>query len=290
MDAYEAKFRKPEVLWVDDTRVELVDLYPEKIKTEMPLLVLPGWSATAEIHKENVKILARLGRRVLVISSPYGAEVLVAERDMRVPLAELRKARTLLEVLEKKGIWQADVVAHSEGALFTTLAALQNPERFRNIVYYAPAGLIGDDSFWGLVSRFGSDVVRRLVRRDKHTGRKAKSNAAMAEMMRRIKRGSKAAVTEVRAIAETHIQESLKALRARGIKIVIMHPVGDKVFPMCRMQRIVKADMVDGFVSVGNPSRKGDVAEGHNSWYLSPEVFAVMADSILDILDKMQRT
>lgn len=33
---------------------------------------------------------------------------------------------------------------------------------------------------------------------------------------------------------------------------MIIHPVGDKAFPMDRMQRMVKKDMVDGFLSVGD--------------------------------------
>jgi pimeloyl-ACP methyl ester carboxylesterase len=247
----DSKFKNPEKLQVEGGSVFVVDLQPEKTKTETPLILVPGWAATANVLEKNARLLAR-DRRVLAISSPHGITPSDQE-NTDAPLAELRKAESVLKVLDAKGIEKADVIAHSEGAIFVTAAALKNPERFRNIVLYAPAGLIGEDSFWELALRFNADILTQLSQWRKEPGRAGRIGTALLEGSKAIASGPIRSLEEVKAIATSQIQNDLRELHDKGIGIVIMHPAGDKAFPMNRMSQMVDGKMVDGFLSVGDP-------------------------------------
>lgn len=289
IDRFEDKFSNPEILKSEDFegKIKVIDLEPDTPKSETPLLIVPGWAATAEVHKDNAIEFAKRGRRTIAISAPHGVEVSPENEDM--PLAELRKAQSVLEVLNQKGIERADVVTHSEAALFVTAVALQNPERFRTIVYNAPAGLIGEDSFWQLAQRFSTDILTQV--KNTLTGRAkfSKVNTVFTEALKTILAGPQKSLDEVKAIASIQIQESLKQLREKGVKVIIVHPVNDKAFPMERMQQMLKKEMVDGFVSTGDPKQTGKISDTHNSWYLSPEKYSAAVDSLLDTVEKNEK-
>lgn len=288
-EAPDKRFKNPEVLEFDDFpkgKIEIIDLDPQDKKAETPLIIIPGWAATAEVHKENSQIFSEeLGRRTITISAPHGIEAVPQEG---IPLAELRKAAAITKVIEAKGIEKVDVVAHSEGALFTTIAAAQNPEKFRSITYFAPAGLIGGDTFWKLISRFGYDLLQQWRDRKKSPERESKINTALIEALKTFK-NPKMLLDEVRAIANLQIQKNLRELRQHGVKIIIVHPVGDKAFPMERMQEIVDGGMVDGFISAGDVKKTGEVAETHNAWYLTPRQYTLAVDSILRSIEGKEK-
>jgi hypothetical protein len=46
------------------------------------------------------------------------------------------------------------------------------------------------------------------------------------------------------------MHDLLRYIRTQGVKIVVMHGVDDTASPMQRVQKMVKADMIDGFLSV----------------------------------------
>ncbi len=76
------------------------------------------------------------------------------EAVQKYPKEEVRKALNILGVLEEKDVEKTDVIAHSEGAVNTLIAASLYPEKFRNIVLFGPAGLIGEDTFTRLFQGF----------------------------------------------------------------------------------------------------------------------------------------
>lgn len=284
----EKRFENPEVLEFDEFpkgKVEVVDLDPQEKKTETPLVIIPGWAATAEVCKENSQIFSEeLGRRTITLNAPHGIET---DPQEDIPLAELRKAAAITKVIEEKNIEKVDVLTHSEGALFTTIAAMQNPEKFRSIIYFSPAGLIGEDNFWRLISRFGSDLFQQWKDRKKSPERESKINTALIEALKTFK-NPKMSLDEIMAIADSQIQENLRELKQLGVKIVIMHPVGDKAFLMERMQKMVDGGMVNGFISVGDAKKTGEVAETHNAWYLTPRKYTLAVDSILKNFDQKE--
>ena len=231
---YQASFKHPEMLLTIGGSIEVVVLKPEHLKTEVPLVLVPGWAATAEVHKRNSILFAEAGRRTIVISAPHGIPVVPGEYK-NIPVAEARKAAAIEYALQTKLVNRTDVVTHSEAAIFVTVAALKQPERYRSITYVAPAGLIGADGFWQLARRFNADRIRQISELGKEKGRWSQTLIALREAGKSIASAPLKSIEEVMAIAHAQIQVDIRALHDKGVKIFVVHPAGDEVFPMARM-------------------------------------------------------
>lgn len=130
----------------------------------------------------------------------------------------------------------ADVIAHSDGAVNTVIAATLYPQKFRNIVLFGPAGLMGQDTFIRLLKGFAQQ--------------KEVTATALKEAVKYFAKNPVRAITEGRDLANSQIHEMLYSLHDKGIGIVVISGVDDPAFPMERMQQIVKTGMLDGFLSV----------------------------------------
>lgn len=240
----------------------------------------------------------------MVISAPHG--IPAASRQYGdLPTAEARKAAAVDDALARKLVSRVDIVTHSEAAIFVTACARKRPELYRSITYVAPAGLIGEDSFWRLAWRFALDGARQRSLSGKEEGRWSQALIALREAGKSLVSAPLRSLAEVLAIAHAQIQDDLRVLHDRGVKIFIVHPAGDLVFPMARMNPdvwerdangkprskkknvpiVVDSTMVNGFVSAGDRSGKGAVSDSHNAWYLSPERYTSAVDALLDTLE-----
>ncbi len=259
--------------------IEVVDVMPERPKTEVPVIFAPGWGETPETFKDSVKTMAELERRVLSLEHSRGGETEELPQT-EYPADELRKALALIKVLEEKGIDRADIIAHSEGAINSVIAAAFHPEKIRSMVLVGPGGLIGPDKFPKLVGRFSLNVIRSAVRAwqepDSREAIVRDGNETGKYILKNIPRAWKEAV----AISESDIHEALKELHEQGIGVAIIHGVDDPVFPMDKIQEVVKKDQIDGFYSV-----KGD----HNEIWIHPEKYVALADQALDALEKKRQ-
>ena len=143
MSSFEKQFENRQKIESLGGMIEIVDVTPEKLAKETPVLFAPGWGETQETFKDSLKEMFELGRRVLSLShAREGGDkedikenvVEATEKFADYPADELRKAITLLAVLAEKGIEKIDVVAHSEGAINAVIAAALHPEKIRNMV------------------------------------------------------------------------------------------------------------------------------------------------------------
>ncbi|MBI3255669.1 MAG: alpha/beta hydrolase [Candidatus Andersenbacteria bacterium] len=258
-------------------KLHVVDVQPEQQKSEVPVFVAPGWAANAEVFKDNILGCASEGRRTLSLQNFHGINT---ENIDEYPNAELRKVAALMKTLDEKKIEKTDVIAHSEGALYTIIAARLYPERFRNIVLVAPAGMIGKDSVARLGVGFSHDVTRQAVNG-------VIDGEIRKPMLRAFRESGKAmasnpleSVKQVFAIAAAEIHTWLKELKDQGIGIAVIHGVDDKAFPMERVQEVARSEQMHGFYSV-----KG----GHNDIYLKPKQFTALAENALSGLENRKR-
>ena len=265
---FEEQFAKREYFEVAGGTAEVVDITPEKIKDETPILLAPSWACNLEVYKRAMETLSERERRVISLDHPRRG----GEMDKRVsketadqyPREELRKALNILDVMEQKGIPQVDAIAHSEGAINVTIAAILHPEKFRNIVYYAPAGLIGKDTFTRLMGGFLKQGERPATFADVPVtdGEKETAAAALASVKSYVAANPLRAVKEVLEISQSQIHDMIRYLHEQGIGIVVASGVDDPVFPMRKMQKIAKLDSIDGFLSMrGGHGGLGDLPE-----------------------------
>lgn len=87
-------------------------------------------------------------------------------------------------------------------------------------------------------------------------------------------------IKEIEAIVSFRLKDILREVRSRGHGVSVIHPAGDQAFPTQRMQAIVKAAMVDGFVSV---------AGSHNELYLKPHSLTDWIDHHLDVMEQRRK-
>lgn len=284
---FEDQFNKREWFETAGGKTEVLDINPKNPKSDVPVFLAPGWGVTIKVEIDEVKTLVDSNRRVVTLNYPRtgGDSSLSSEESANQHSeAELRKALTILDVLEKKGIEKTDMLLHSESGVNGVLAATLAPEKFRNIILYAPGGLIGKDTFTKLMLRFGREFSARPASLKDvpitATEKWAKSTS-LAECVKYIAANPVRAIKEAKGIAGSQIHEMLQFLHNKGIGIIVMAMVDDRVFPMERMQEMVKAEMVDGFLSM-----KG----GHTGIREHPEIYMRAAEKMLSALEKKQKT
>ena len=267
---FDRQFQNVETFDVGTSQVEVVDVAPEVLKTEVPTLIAPGWGCSIDSYRETLRALNGLGRRALTLNHPrYGNS---GENEIHnvlgYPIDEIRKALNLIGILNKKKIGKADVVAHSEGAINATIAALLYPEKFRNLALYAPAGLIGKDNFQRLLMDFSDNLAReRLYQTDADEiteEERMKIVAIINETLAYFSKNPVRGINEAIAISNTEIGEMLKILHDKGVGTFVISGVDDQVFPMNKIQGNSSQDFLDGFISV-----KG----GHYDLQIRPEKY-----------------
>ena len=283
----EEQFKNVETLDIEGTPVRVLDINPQNPKSEIPVVLGPGYGASSPSHvKVNILEMVRQKRRTLYIDEPRGIN-LNAGKEMPPEIEEflLRQTEALMAALDKKEIEKIDAVATSEGCMPIVVAAALYPERFRNLVLVDPAGMIGDDSFAKLAYRFLTEGLNEIKRKKDGMSPEAQQQAkeGFSGFQKYLKEDLKTSADEVRTMAKTQIRNLLKSAHEKGVGISIIHGVDDKVFPMDRVQEQTSRAtpeedlIVDGFYSV-----KG----AHGEFLIDPERFTRIADEALTALEK----
>jgi pimeloyl-ACP methyl ester carboxylesterase len=281
----EQKYQKNRIqLEKDGDITDIVEMVPSVMKSETPLMIMPGWTGTTETYEPNMKMIAEEGRRVMMANSEYGEDIspknfLDEEKAQKYSVSSLRKVAVYIDMLEKMGVEKTDVIGYSEGGMNAIIAATLYPEKFKNIILVDPSGIIGEGSAVTLPINFSKEVVSGALEwvRTKE-GRK---------MMLDIFKGVAGTVLKHPVLAyrqllgnsSAELVEEMKELRSKGIGISVIHGVDDKLFPMKEMQKYADADAIDGFYSV-----KGS----HPDFLFKSEAFTKASEAALSALEKKQ--
>lgn len=261
----------------------IIDINPEEKKFEIPVIVAPGWGKIVEPFKENsLQVMANDGRRVLSLDHLRKLEI--KNIPVGFPIEEIQKAMAVLDVLEQKEIEKTDAIGHSEGGLYLALAASINPEKFRNLVFVDPAGMIGHDSFFNLAYRF---AIKE--------GSKSKLPPLMMlkAMADYVGRNPAMSLREIKQVSQADIYDILKYLKEHGLGISFVFGTEDDVFPMNRVQKTYSAkkasgeinsykDILDGFYSVAGTHGEF-IGHGEN---LEPQVLPKAVGKILSTMER----
>ena len=304
-NSFKEQFAKLETIETAGGTAEVVDIAPAQSKDEGPVLFAPAWACTLPVYKPALETLVNEGRRVLSLNHPRrGGEMKLtyAEKELvkEYPNEEVRKALTLRDILNKKGVGKVDVIAHSEGAVNAAIAALLNPEKFRNIVFFGPAGLIGGDNAIRLFKGFAAQgnpkpslkeipVGEQQKKATQAEGRTAieypeipttetaKQVGATAgrEALKYMGQNPFRAIKEGWGLSKVQIDSLIDKLHERGIGIVVISAVDDPVFPTKTMAERLKKGSLDGFLSVRG---------GHGQIGEHPEHYMAMANQMLEKL------
>ena len=271
--SFEAQFSRREHKKISGREIELVDITPPQISDPTPILLAPGWSENPSTYEKSLKIIYGEKRRALTIGySQRGEET--------HPDVEVRKASLLLQVLEDKGIKKADVIAHSEGAIYTLIAATIEPDRFRNVVLDKPAGLIGHDSKTALMGRFVKLMIQEAVLRPKGVTDPTGAVRAGLRTALYCAENPKRVMEELDALTSYDISDLIGVLKDKGVMVSVISGVDDPLFPVNRQ--------IDNMRESGAPPIEGyySVIGGHNELSINAGKHTALAVNALDSLQR----
>jgi len=257
---FNEKWAHPKEIDVAGEKLGMYDISPEHQKSEVPVLIMDGWGSTPTVWKDNVETLVETGRRTICVNVKHGVESNIEQpEDMEeIPEAELRRITAFMAALDASQVEKADVIAHSEGGLDALLAAYLYPDRFRNLVLVSPGGMIGADNFVKLSARFAYDTAKSHIQalRD---GTLKKLLAIGNEVTPTVAKAPIRSVKQIDAVARANVVHLLREVKERGVNIIVISGVDDKVFPTTRMAETISAEkeegediqkILDGFYSV----------------------------------------
>lgn len=267
-------------------RLGILDVSPEHPKTEVPVIIAPGYAETTVTFAEVAKVMAGCDRRVISFNHPRHGELSEVDEnryadiaDKVYPRAAYQRALNLLAVIaEQQPEGKVDVVAHSQGGVDVMIAAQLEPERFRNIILVDSGGLIGPDTFPRVSGRFMQNVPGTPFAQQREGAKYLFSNPARA-------------VAEGIGASRAQIDEVLEIVHGFGIGIGVIHAVDDKLMPQDRVQKTltpkapnqlpISETHLDGYLSV-----KGS----HVEWLNQPERYTRAIDALMTAIERRPRT
>lgn len=275
---------------------DTLDVSPDALADKTPVLIAPAWAIPLDAYKDGARVLVENGRRALSMTHPAERDHDLLtnaqrERVREFPAESIRKASELIAFIRAKGAdaeHPVDVVGHSEGAMNTVIAALLEPDLFRNIILYAPPGFAGPDSRMRLARGYISQVIepmpiigaRNLKSLEARAPLSADDKADIEQLARDGKIGpnlvpiSYPAIPEVERsdddkkamgsyglsyirkmpaalkMSQTELLQHTQTLRRHGIGVGIISGVDDLVFPVADMARHLSGGKVDAFLAV----------------------------------------
>jgi len=244
---FERQFNDIEYVDVGGVDAKIIDVAPENLSDETPILLAPGYLSKPKEYREAMRNLYLKGRRVISVTHPrYGGFTELSPEQEKLigkcPSEEIRKALTLLAVLNKKDITDVDVFAHSGGAVNSAIAALLDPEKVRNIAFCSPAGMV--------VEKDRKEIPRGM--RKHIIGSRTISGGMLAQAIKNPVR----AFEEGRGLTEADIHTVLEKLHENGIGLLVVSRADDPVFPADKTAEFLKGmgteknQIIDGFLSI----------------------------------------
>lgn len=269
---FDEQFQAVQTIESRGGHIGVVEVMPANLpEGEVPIVMAGGWTEGPAAFKDTMEELYERGRWVIAVDHPTHGNTVEARDDH--PEVKLFKAANYEDVLEAKGIEQADVIAHSAGAGDAVVWATLS-DRVRNLVLTNPEGMIGTDSFPRLIARFSPKMARSI-------GVSAVNKAAW----RALKSGGKnvfgrpakvkRAWDEAVAISRANSKDAVTSLRAAGHKIGVLQSNADPVFPAKRIAANMDLDQIDGYAS--NVRKRA----GHDELLIEAGHGAVAADQML---------
>ena len=239
--------------------ISFVDVTPPMLISNIPIIIAPGWGETPKTFKDLIHLLFDAGFRVVSMTHPRQDLKLITRSN--ISRLESQKAEIILTVLKFLGIEKVNVVAHSEGAINSVIAAHMKPTLFKNILLVGPGGLVENENFTELAGRFIGNMIqgggqiftdsvarKYIIRSGLETFKYFLMNPVMG-------------LLEGSAISRTHLQDFLVDLHSNNITIGVIHGVDDIVFPLKKMKSLTELKWISFYSVEGDHSDIYDHSE-----------------------------
>ncbi len=240
-ELFDEKWEETGKIKIGEQELKTYHVSPENPESETPTLVVPGWSATPEVVKENMRAIVAEGIEAVAVEAPHGSEhsIEAPEHVGEVADAELRRIASFMSMLDASKIEKTDAIGHSEGGLDVLLAAAMYPERFNTVVLVNPAGMIENFNLGKLMAGFALDGIRSnyFAKKQGTVAEKKRQDALsipnmFSEPLHSLK--------EINSMAKSKAYELLRFVTEAGVDIIIVHGPEDTVFPFKDMAATIE--------------------------------------------------
>lgn len=122
---------------------------------QIPTIFLHGWGGSAQSFQqlwESLEMLKAPFSTLTAIDLPGFGKTLPPP----TPWSITDYCSCVVKYMDRHGIKKADIVSHSFGGRLTTKLLSMHPERFRNVVYIAPAGIYHHSARVSTIQRVAS--------------------------------------------------------------------------------------------------------------------------------------
>ncbi|HNP79783.1 MAG TPA: alpha/beta hydrolase [Candidatus Pacearchaeota archaeon] len=252
---------------------EIVEINPEKPKDDVPVFISPGWGVEKanESMKQTLEIIANEKRKVMTTSFERENKIIENKDKEDIPIAELQKALTIIEAINKKNIDKTDAIGHSEGGLNLAIAASLYPEKFRNLVFLSPAGMMGKkDSFLDLIKRFTVDEGVNEIKNRENSNINSFYDY-VKNIIKYVSKNPSLAIEEAKEINSTDIFKMFEHLKEQGVGVGLVCGANDKVFPIEEVIKNANEKNVDYLV----------LTKGHHGSFVLNEDHVLLAENLL---------
>lgn len=220
-----------------DQRTEVeVDYIQAGASKGIPVVLVGGFASRVKVYEPAVQVLA--GREYNV--AHFGHARKLQPRHRLTPLETQKiKAETLLAFIDYLYPGQKVIaVAHSEAGVNAMLAAQARPAVFAACVLASVAGLLENDTRFGLMKRSLHKMNRQ---RQQVFIEPASSKAILLQVregIRYLTQNPLLAIREAQAVATISVRGAIRNVLAQGVKVAIIHTKDDVLFPLERIEAL----------------------------------------------------
>ena len=154
-DSFEKQFNSHVSIPLSEAEsIELTKISPENLEDETVIVLAEAFAHTKPVYEHTLRAFYEGGRATAIFEHPRtNAPLVLNDQDREIVKdlletnpEEVRSALTMIRSIERGlGGKPVDVLAHSRGLSYVTIAQKLRPDLFRDTVVYGGAGLIGED-------------------------------------------------------------------------------------------------------------------------------------------------
>lgn len=274
MKDFNTQFKEQKNISIGNNKVYFVDIIPNELKFDIPIMIAPGWGGTPKSFKDVIKCLFDEGFRVICVNHiRHDMKLITKEGISRL---EFQKADSLVSIIKHLGINKINIVAHSEGAINAIIAVQNNRDLFSKMILIGPGGIVDKEPFIELLSRFIGNILLSSVSTFGDIKAIVRFFRSGVEILKYFSKNPMMGLLEGSAISHSHMKTNLNGLHSTGMYIGMIHGTEDIVFPLNKIMESIKdIPWIDLYQVVGD----------HSGIYIHPEVYvSIIKKNFSDII------
>ena len=254
--------------------IEYINIFPTQLsfaEEQLPVLVACGWGESLESIKETLYELHKEGNRVIALNPAHIDHIHGVQSIF--PADAYVKAIAYLEILKELSIKKVNIVAHSEGAINAMITATLKPNTFHKLILVAPAGMIENDDFVRLTTRF----VRNFIHITKNgfwsnATHKSLERAYVKSVFWYFLMNPLQSLREALMLPQFDLEVLIERIDSSDLNIYLLLENKDEVFPIQQLKKPTE------HVSI----KKIEVLEGeHTTIHTEPQKIVPLISKIL---------